>query len=62
LTFNDRPVLAGAGSRTLKDADDHAEKQDGLFEARRREGREAAGEAEVTKLLEGVAKRLPKKK
>jgi hypothetical protein len=31
LTFNDRPVLVGEGSRTLKDADDHAEKQYGLL-------------------------------
>jgi hypothetical protein len=30
--------------------------------ARWREGLEAAEEAEVTNLLEGVAKRLPKKK
>lgn len=62
LAFNDRPVLSGAGTRRRKDADNYAEKQYALFEAKRREDVENTAEVDIVKHVEEISRRLPKKK
>ena len=61
LAFNERRVLPGAGTKSREQADVHAAREYELFERRRRELAEAAGEQAVRE-LEEKAKRLPKKK
>jgi hypothetical protein len=61
LRFNDRRVLPNAGTVSKASADAHAEHEYEAFAARRRAAREAEGEQDAWKALEGVAKRLSKK-
>ena len=61
LRFNDRNVLPDAGHMRREQADAHAEQQYALFESRRREEREAQGEADALRELEQAAKKLPKR-
>jgi hypothetical protein len=60
LSFNERNVLAGAGSVSKKDADAHAEDQYEQFAARRRALLEAEGAEINVRALEDAAKALPK--
>lgn len=60
LSFNERNVLAGAGSVSKRDADDHAEGQYEQFAARRRALLEAEGAEFNVRALEDAAKALPK--
>ncbi|WP_422012716.1 virulence RhuM family protein [Roseateles sp.] len=75
LSFNERQVLAGAGSVSHKQAEAHAEGQYERFAAQRRAALEAEGEAYTARVLEAptadeagvqelgqVARRLAKKK
>ncbi len=62
LRFNERAVLADAGSVTRKAADQHALEEYDKFAARRRELAEAAGREESIRALEAAAKALPKRK
>ena len=59
LSFNERNVLAGAGSVTRKDADAHAEGEYERFSARRRALLEAEGAEFHVRTLEAAAKALP---
>ncbi len=61
LRFNDRRVLPGAGKVSKKEAEDHARAEYEKFAARRREYKEALGEADYVKQLEEAAKMLPGK-
>ncbi len=58
LAFNERQVLPNAGSVSKKTADEHARQEYSQFKARRREYKEALGEAESIKALEDAAKVL----
>lgn len=60
LSFNERRVLPNAGSVSKKAADDHARQEYDRFAVRRREHKEALGEAESIKALEEAARSLPK--
>lgn len=60
LAFNERRVLPKAGSISEKAADDHARQEYDRFAVRRREHKEALGEADSIKVLEVAARRLPK--
>jgi hypothetical protein len=62
LRFNERGVLANAGSVSKLEADARAEAQYDQFAARRRALQEAEGERESFKLLEDAAKARPPKK
>lgn len=62
LEFNERNVLPGAGTVSKKRAEEHARHEFDLFEVRRRELKEAAGEAESIKALEEAAKLLGDRK
>ncbi|MDZ7609841.1 MAG: virulence RhuM family protein [Candidatus Desulforudaceae bacterium] len=57
LVFNERRVLPGAGSVSKKKAADHARQEYDRFAERRREHKEALGEAESIKALEEAAKK-----
>lgn len=61
LTFNERSVLPGAGTRSREQADAHAQKEYARFEERRRTLAESEGEKALRE-LEQTAKKLPKKK
>lgn len=58
LAFNERRVLPNAGSVSKKAADDHARQEYGRFAERRREHKEALGQADSIKALEEAAWRL----
>ncbi|WP_457572427.1 virulence RhuM family protein [Desulfovulcanus sp.] len=58
LRFNDRQVLPNAGKIGKKEADNFARQEYEKFAARRREYKEAIGEAELIKHLEETAKQL----
>ncbi|WP_245779699.1 RhuM family protein [Desulfoscipio geothermicus] len=58
LAFNERRVLPDAGSVSKKAADNHARQEYDRFTERRREHKEALGEAESIKALEETARRL----
>lgn len=58
LRFNDRNVLPHAGSISKKKAEEHAKTEYEQFEVRRRELKEAEGEAEYIRLLEEIARQL----
>jgi hypothetical protein len=60
LSFNERNVLAGAGSVSKRDADAHAEGQYEQFAARRRALLEAEGTEFNVRALEDAAKALPR--
>ncbi len=62
LRFNERGVLANAGSVSKLEADARAEAEYDEFAARRRGLREAEGEQEHFKLLEDAAKARPPRK
>ncbi len=62
LRFNERGVLANAGSISKVEADTRAEAEYEQFAARRRALREAEGERESFKLLEDTAKARPPRK
>lgn len=62
LRFNDRAVLPGAGRVTRESADRRAAEQYALFDTRRRAEREAAGEADMLRHLEQVARALPEQR
>ncbi len=62
LRFNERNVLASAGSISKAEADARAEAEYDQFAVRRRELREAEGEQETFKLLEDAAQARPSKK
>jgi hypothetical protein len=62
LRFNERGVLANAGSISKSEADARAETEYERFAARRRALLEAEGEQESFKLLEDTAKALPTRK
>jgi hypothetical protein len=61
LRFNERQVLPDAGKVGKREAGDFARREYERFSDRRREYKEAIGEAETIKQLEEVAKRLPGK-
>lgn len=58
LRFNDRAVLANAGTVSKQAAESHAKTEYDQFAARRREYKESLGEADVVKHLEAAAKQL----
>ncbi len=62
LVFHDRRVLPNAGKVSKKVADEHARQEYERFAERRRQHKEALGEAEAVKVLEDTAKRLMSKK
>ena len=62
LVFHDRRVLPNAGKVSKKAADEFARQEYERFAERRREHKEALGEAEAVKVLEDTAKRLMSKK
>lgn len=62
LRFNERQVLANAGKVSRKAAAEHARAEYKKFETRRREYKEALGEADYVKLLEETARQLPARK
>ena len=62
LRFNERQVLPHAGSVSKQSAEDHARAEYEKFSARRRQYKEAIGEAETIKQLEKAAKLLPEKR
>jgi hypothetical protein len=59
LRFNERQVLPHAGRVSKQSAEDHARAEYEKFSARRRQYKEAIGEAETIKQLEKAAKLLP---
>ena len=61
LRFNDRKILPNAGKVSKQTAEEHAKAEYDQFEVRRREYKEAIGEAESIKQLEQAAKKLPSK-
>ncbi len=61
LRFNERQVLPHAGSVSKQNAEDHARAEYEKFSARRRQYKEATGEAETIKQLEKAAKLFPEK-
>ena len=62
LRFNERQILPHAGSVSKQSAEDHARAEYEKFSARRRQYKEAMGEAETIKQLEKAAKLLPEKR
>jgi hypothetical protein len=62
LSFNERPVLPHAGRVSKQSAEDHARAEYEKLSARRRQYKEAIGEAETIKQLEKAAKLLPEKR
>ena len=62
LRFNERQVLPHAGRVSKQSAEDHARAEYEKFSARRRQYKEAIGEAETIKQLEKAAKLLPEKR
>ena len=62
LRFNDREVLPGAGKVSKKMADEKAHAEYEQYAALRRETKEVAGETELMKQLEAVAKLIPARK
>ncbi len=58
LQFNDRAVLPHAGKVSKQAAEDHARAEYEAFAARRREEKEALGEAEAIRQLEATAREL----
>jgi len=62
LTFNDRNVLANAGSLSKKQANAHAEAEYQKFAAQRRALLESEGEAYNLSILEAAAKALPQQR
>ncbi len=58
LRFNERRVLRNAGRVSKKAAEEHAKSEFEKFEVRRREQKEALGEAEYIRQLEEAAKQL----
>lgn len=58
LKFNDRQVLPDAGKVSKQEADDFAKDEYDRFAVRRRQHKEALGEAETIKALEATAKQL----
>jgi hypothetical protein len=60
LKFNERRVLPHAGSVSKKDGEEHARLEYDKFVLRRREYKEAVGEAESIKVLEEATKQLAK--
>ncbi|HQM47009.1 MAG TPA: virulence RhuM family protein [Smithellaceae bacterium] len=62
LKFNERRVLPDAGKVTKKEALDFAKDEYDRFAARRRQYKEALGEAEALKALEEAAKQLDENK
>lgn len=58
LRFNERAVLANAGTVSKQVAENHAKTEYDQFVARRREYKESLGEAETIKHLEAAAKQL----
>ena len=62
LRFNERAVLSHAGAVSRGDADHKAAEEYEKFSTRRRAWLEAEGEADAVRLLEGVAKKFPKRK
>ncbi|MGD9948504.1 MAG: virulence RhuM family protein [Desulfobulbus sp.] len=58
LRFNERAVLANAGTVNKQTAETHAKTEYDQFAARRREYKESLGEAETIKHLEAAAKQL----
>lgn len=58
LAFNERRVLPNAGKVSKKAADEHARQEYERFAQRRREYKEAVGEAESIKELEEAARKL----
>ena len=61
LRFNDRRVLPSAGKVSKKEAGNHARSEYEKFATRRREYKEALGEAEYVKQLEEAAKGIREK-
>lgn len=59
LRFNERRVLPDAGKVSKKAADEHARAEYEKFEVRRREHKEALGEADYLRQLEDAAKHFP---
>jgi len=62
LRFNERQVHPHAGSVSKQGADDHARAEYEKFSARRRQFKEAMGEAETIKQLEKAATILPEQR
>ena len=62
LRFNERQVLPHAGRVNKQSAEYHARAEYEKFSARRRQYKEAIGEAETIKQLEKAAKLLPEKR
>jgi hypothetical protein len=62
LKFNERAVLPGAGKVSHEKAEAVAEREYGLFAARRRALIEDEAEADTLKQLEAEVKKLPKRK
>ncbi|MDJ0817430.1 MAG: RhuM family protein [Desulfobacterales bacterium] len=62
LRFNERQVLPDAGKVSKQSAEDRARAEYEKFAVRRRQHKEAIGEAETIKQLENAAKLLPEKK
>ena len=62
LRFNERQVLPHAGRVSKQSAEDHARAEYEKFSTRRRQYKEAIGEAETIKQLEKAAKLLPEKR
>ena len=62
LVFHDRRVLPNAGKVSKKATDEHARQEYERFAERRREHKEALGEAESIRLLEEAAEHLDQKK
>ncbi len=58
LRFNERAVLANAGTVSKQTAETHAKTEYDQFAARRREYKESLGEVETIKHLEATAKQL----
>lgn len=59
LRFNDRNVLPDAGKVSKQQADEKAEAEYEQFAVRRREAKEALGEAELMKQIEAATKQIP---
>lgn len=57
LRFNDRPVLATAGTVSREEADQHAAEQYVAFSERRRQAKEREGEEEVLRQIEALARK-----
>lgn len=62
LRFNERRVLSSAGKVSKHAAEGHARAEFDKFEVRRREYKEALGEADYVKQLEDAARQIPTKR